>query len=133
MAKPELGTKRVCPETGRKFYDLNRDPVVSPYTGKSYPLSYFEDTAVAKVVEAEEEEDVKELDTEGNEAETVPLEDADGDSADKEDDLPDLDGDEEEVEIDDDDDDTFLPDDDDDDDDDMSDLIGGANEDEDES
>ena len=26
MAKPELGTKRVCPETGRKFYDLNKDP-----------------------------------------------------------------------------------------------------------
>ncbi|VVS98706.1 TIGR02300 family protein [Rhizobium sp. EC-SD404] len=132
MAKPELGTKRVCPETGRKFYDLNRDPVVSPYTGKSYPLSYFEDTAVAKVVEAEEEEDVKELDTEGNEAETVPLEDADGDAAEK-DDIPEIDGDEEEVEIDDDDDDTFLPDDDDDDDDDMSDLIGGVNEDEEES
>ena len=34
MAKPELGTKRVCPDTGRKFYDLNKDPVISPYTGK---------------------------------------------------------------------------------------------------
>ena len=42
MAKPELGTKRICPETGRKFYDLNKDPVVSPYTGQSYPRSYFE-------------------------------------------------------------------------------------------
>ena len=38
MAKPELGTKRVCPETGRKFYDLNKDPVVSPYTGKIVPV-----------------------------------------------------------------------------------------------
>ena len=38
MAKPELGTKRVCPETGRKFYDLNKDPVVSPYTGKVVPI-----------------------------------------------------------------------------------------------
>ena len=27
MAKAELGTKRVCPTTGRKFYDLNKDPV----------------------------------------------------------------------------------------------------------
>ncbi|MGB6536442.1 MAG: TIGR02300 family protein [Xanthobacteraceae bacterium] len=38
MAKSELGTKRVCPETGRKFYDLNKDPVISPYTGKIVPV-----------------------------------------------------------------------------------------------
>jgi uncharacterized protein (TIGR02300 family) len=38
MAKPELGTKRICPETGRKFYDLNKDPVISPYTGKVVPI-----------------------------------------------------------------------------------------------
>jgi uncharacterized protein (TIGR02300 family) len=41
VARPELGTKRVCPVTGKKFYDLNQDPVVSPYTGQSYPLSAF--------------------------------------------------------------------------------------------
>ena len=34
MAKAELGTKRVCPDTGRKFYDLGKTPVISPYTGK---------------------------------------------------------------------------------------------------
>jgi uncharacterized protein (TIGR02300 family) len=45
MAKPELGTKRTCPTTGRKFYDLNQDPIVSPYTGQSYPRSAFEPTA----------------------------------------------------------------------------------------
>jgi uncharacterized protein (TIGR02300 family) len=38
MAKSELGTKRICPETGRKFYDLNKDPVISPYTGKVVPV-----------------------------------------------------------------------------------------------
>lgn len=38
MAKPELGTKRICPETGRKFYDLNKNPVISPYTGKVVPI-----------------------------------------------------------------------------------------------
>jgi uncharacterized protein (TIGR02300 family) len=38
VAKTELGTKRVCPETGRKFYDLNKDPVISPYTGKVVPV-----------------------------------------------------------------------------------------------
>lgn len=34
MPKEEWGTKRVCPETGKRFYDLNARPVVSPYTGK---------------------------------------------------------------------------------------------------
>jgi uncharacterized protein (TIGR02300 family) len=38
VAKAELGTKRVCPDTGRKFYDLNKDPVISPYTGKVVPV-----------------------------------------------------------------------------------------------
>jgi len=38
VAKPDLGTKRVCPETGRKFYDLNKNPVISPYTGKVVPI-----------------------------------------------------------------------------------------------
>ena len=121
MAKPELGTKRIDPETGRKFYDLNRDPIVSPYTGKSYPLSFFEETSVAKVLEKEEEEDVKEVDTENTEVELVSLEDADEDAAGG-DDLPDL-GDDD-VEIDGDEDDTFLEQDEDDDDDDMTGLIG---------
>lgn len=42
VAKKQLGTKRICPETGKKFYDLGRDPVVSPYTGIAYPLSSFD-------------------------------------------------------------------------------------------
>ena len=39
MAKADLGTKRVCPDTGRKFYDLNKTPVISPYTGKVVPIA----------------------------------------------------------------------------------------------
>ena len=34
MPKQEWGTKRICPTTGKRFYDLNRSPVVSPYTGE---------------------------------------------------------------------------------------------------
>src|SRR6218665_468910 len=120
VAKAELGTKRIDPETGRKFYDLNKDPIVSPYTGKSYPLSFFEETSVAKVLEKAEEEDVAEVDTENTEVELVSLEEAD--EAAGGDDLPDL-GDDE-VEIDgDDDDDTFLEEDEEDEDE-LSDLIG---------
>lgn len=129
MAKPELGTKRVCPDTGRKFYDLNRDPIVSPYTGKSYPLSFFEDTKASALMEQEEQEDVAEVDTENTEVELVSLEDADDEASGNNEDLPDL-GDDD-VEIDDDDDDTFLEADEDDEDDDMSGIIS-VNSDEDE-
>lgn len=40
------GKKQTLADTGRKFYDLNRDPVVSPYSGKSWPLSFFEESSV---------------------------------------------------------------------------------------
>ena len=32
MPKEEWGVKRVCPTTGKRFYDLNKSPIVSPYT-----------------------------------------------------------------------------------------------------
>ena len=35
MPKEEWGVKRVCPTTGKRFYDLNANPVVSPYTGET--------------------------------------------------------------------------------------------------
>ena len=128
MAKAELGTKRIDPETGKKFYDLNKDPVVSPYTGKSYPLSFFAETSIAAVMEkAAEEEEVAEVDTETTEVEIVSLEDADEEAAGGEE-IPDL-GDDE-VDIGDDDDDTFLEQDEDEDDDDIDGLIGVPGDDE---
>lgn len=39
MAKADLGTKRICPTTGKKFYDLNKTPVISPYTGEVVPIA----------------------------------------------------------------------------------------------
>ena len=30
MAKPEWGSKRICPSCGTRYYDLMRDPVVCP-------------------------------------------------------------------------------------------------------
>jgi uncharacterized protein (TIGR02300 family) len=105
VAKSELGTKRIDPETGRKFYDLNKDPIVSPYTGRSYPLSYFE-TAGGKALEDEEAEE-REVDTEEESAEVVSLEDAD-EEAKGGDELPDL-GDDE-VDLGDDEQDVFLED-----------------------
>jgi uncharacterized protein (TIGR02300 family) len=120
VAKTELGTKRIDPETGRKFYDLNKDPVVSPYTGKTYPRSYFEEGKIA-AIEEEEEVAEKEVDAEDEEGvEVVSLEEADDDA--KGDDLPDL-GDDEDVDLGDDEDDTFLADEEEEDDD-VADMIG---------
>lgn len=129
MAKSELGTKRVDPETGRKFYDLNKDPIVSPYTGKTYPRSYFDDGKASALQEEDEEVEAKELDAEDEGAEVVSLEDADDEAKGGSDDLPDLD-DDDDVDLGDDDDDTFLADEEEEDDD-VSDMIGvGDDEDE---
>ena len=126
MAKTELGTKRIDPETGRKFYDLNKDPIVSPYTGKTYPRSFFE-SGSEKVLEEEPEAEEKELDSEDDAPEVVSLEEADEES--KGDDVPDIDGDDD-VDLGDDEDDTFLEDEEEEDDD-VSDIIGvGEDEDE---
>lgn len=120
MANPDLGTKRICPETGRKFYDLNKDPIVSPYTGQTYPRSYFDIITKAPVIEEEEEEaEEKEIDADEGGAELVSLEEADDEA--KGDDIP-LDDDDEDVDLGDDDDDTFLADDEEDEDD-VSDII----------
>ncbi|MEP9352570.1 TIGR02300 family protein [Xanthobacter sp. KR7-65] len=131
MAKPELGTKRICPVTGRKFYDLNKDPIVSPFTGESYPRSYFEPAARGGSSRAESRPAPEEADTEDAEAEVISLEEADEEAATP---AKVVAGDD--VDVDDDieagDDDTFLEEDEDDGDD-VSDLIGEGLEDDEEA
>ena len=81
MAKAELGTKRVCPDTGRKFYDLNKDPVISPYTGKVVPVET--PTARARPEPAPAPRTVappEEVVPEPPEAEFVSLEEADAET-----------------------------------------------------
>jgi uncharacterized protein (TIGR02300 family) len=63
VAKSDLGTKRICPTTGKKFYDLNKTPVISPYTGEVVPIAPVvaprtraEQRAPAEVAEAPEAE-----------------------------------------------------------------------------
>ena len=85
MAKPELGTKRVCPDTGRKFYDLNKDPVISPYTGKVVPVEMpttraRPDQAAAAQRAAAAAPAVEAAAPEPQEAEFVSLEDADAEA-----------------------------------------------------
>ncbi len=49
MPKEEWGTKRVCPTTGKRFYDLNKNPIVSPYTGEIVVI----DTSKSRMIEAD--------------------------------------------------------------------------------
>jgi uncharacterized protein (TIGR02300 family) len=81
MANEEWGVKRVCPETGKRFYDLNKNPIVSPYTGETYDLSFFtndksktkmsdsaDKASVAKATKKDLDEDVDVLDDEDDAA-----------------------------------------------------------------
>ncbi|WP_376984836.1 TIGR02300 family protein [Bosea sp. R86505] len=124
MAKPELGTKRVCPTTGRKFYDLNKDPIVSPYTGQSYPRSVFEPQAkAAAAVAAKPDEDEDEVEAADSAVELVSLDEADAEATEKDAVVTS----EDDIEVEDDvapDDDTFLEEDEQGDDD-VADLIDG--------
>ncbi|MEE4188573.1 MAG: TIGR02300 family protein [Roseobacter sp.] len=67
MPKEEWGTKRLCPTTGKRFYDLNADPIVSPYTGEVVEVDLSKsrmiaadaaDAASVKAKESADEEDV---------------------------------------------------------------------------
>jgi len=47
MPKEEWGVKRVCPTTGKRFYDLNKTPIVSPYTGEAVELNQQKSRMIA--------------------------------------------------------------------------------------
>lgn len=115
----ERGTKRTDPDTGKKFYDLNQDPIVSPYTGKSYPRSFFETLpgkpSPATARKVDDEEQVEEEEVEDTAApEIVSLEEADAEESG--DDIPDVEDVEVDEDLGDDDEDTFLEEDEDEDD-----------------
>ena len=145
MAREELGIKRIDPETGKKFYDLGKDPIVSPYTGKSYPLSFFaveapalKEMARAKVDDSDDEEEEIEADEEeavADDAEIVTLDEADEDETPARKEAtaaPDVDGpgddvpEDIEIEDDEDEDETFLAQEEDEEEDDVAGYIGGG-------
>jgi uncharacterized protein (TIGR02300 family) len=86
MAKPELGTKRVCVACGARFYDLTKAPAVCPKCGTEQPIeqprarrtggNVAEDKRPKKVAAAAEEVDVEVEGVEDVEEEDV-LESAD--------------------------------------------------------
>jgi uncharacterized protein (TIGR02300 family) len=53
MPKAEWGTKRLCPTTGKRFYDLNRNPIVSPYTGEIVDIETVRRKAAGAIIAQE--------------------------------------------------------------------------------
>ncbi|EAR52365.1 hypothetical protein OG2516_07807 [Oceanicola granulosus HTCC2516] len=85
MPKEEWGTKRVCPTTGKRFYDLNKSPIVSPYTGEAVNI----ETGKTRTMVADAEDaQTKKLETKDTEEELV-LDDSDDDEDDADVDLGD--------------------------------------------
>jgi uncharacterized protein (TIGR02300 family) len=102
VAKPELGTKRLCTNCSAKFYDLNKDPIVCPKCHTVMELATVaararpETAAAADAAAAAEEEVVA---PETAEAEFVSLEEADAEVQGKKGEGEAVEGAEEEVEL----------------------------------
>jgi uncharacterized protein (TIGR02300 family) len=101
VAKPELGTKRLCGNCGAKFYDLNKDPIVCPKCHTVLELAAVsararpEPVARAPAPAAEEEVAAPEV----ADAEFVSLEEADAEAQGKKPEGEAIEGTEEEVEL----------------------------------
>lgn len=83
MAKPELGTKRLCGSCGAKFYDLNKDPIVCPKCNTVMALAALnrsrpEPVTARPIATAARQEEAVVPETEA--AEFVSLEEADAEA-----------------------------------------------------
>jgi len=97
MPKEEWGTKRICPTTGKRFYDLNANPIVSPYTGEMVNI----DTAKTRTMVADAEDaQTKKLKPLEDEDDLILDDDAD-DDVDLDDDVLDEDDEDDNVSFDD--------------------------------
>jgi uncharacterized protein (TIGR02300 family) len=103
MPKEEWGVKRVCPTTGKRFYDLGRDPIVSPYTGEVVVLDTGKGgrSLVADKAEAKKPKDVETEDDDLVLEDDIDIEDDDADVDIDDDDVLDDDDDSDTVALDD--------------------------------
>src|ERR1700730_11456382 len=67
VAKPEWGSKRICPSCGARYYDLLREPVICPKCATPFDAEEIDAEVETEEAEAAEEEE---------EEEAVPLEEA---------------------------------------------------------
>jgi uncharacterized protein (TIGR02300 family) len=76
MPKAEWGTKRLCPTSGKRFYDLNKNPIISPYSGEVVEIDNSKTRMIA--ADAEDAVTAKAKATE-DDTETAVLDDEDVD------------------------------------------------------
>lgn len=97
MPKEEWGTKRVCPTTGKRFYDLNKTPIVSPYTGDVVEM----DATKSRMIAADAEDAATLKAKQAEESDDSILDDDDAADVDLDDDVLDDDDDDDDVSLDD--------------------------------
>lgn len=97
MPKEEWGTKRVCPTTGKRFYDLGKSPIVSPYTGEVVVL----ETGKGSRTMLADKADKDAVKNDVNDDDEVVLEEDDDNEVDLGDDVLEDDDDDENVSLDD--------------------------------
>ena len=74
MYKPEWGTKRTCPKTGERFYDLGKDdPVTSPSGHTWYPEPILKSKQPLAFEQVKTEEKVPDADLEGGEEDIAAI------------------------------------------------------------
>ena len=96
MPKEEWGVKRVCPTTGKRFYDLNKNPIVSPYTGEAVELA----TGKSRMIAADAEDAATLKAKKNSEDEELVLDESDSVDVDLGDDVLDDDDDDDNVSLD---------------------------------
>jgi len=131
VAKPDLGTKRVCQSCGSKFYDLSKDPITCPKCGAVYeivvPVTRGGRPAAAAAAAAVPVAAAEDVEARADGAEVISLEDAEAESLGKKTkgSDPELDSEDDvEVDGDDEEDNTFLVTDEEEEGGDVSDIIG---------
>jgi uncharacterized protein (TIGR02300 family) len=80
VAKPELGTKRLCNNCAAKFYDLNKDPIVCPKCATVLTLAPIAARARGEPTRAKAPVEEEAVTPETAEAEFVSLEEADAEA-----------------------------------------------------
>ncbi len=67
MPKKEWGVKRLCPTTGKRFYDLNKDPIINPYTGEVFEMNTGKSRSITADAEDAETKKMQEVDVDSTE------------------------------------------------------------------
>jgi uncharacterized protein (TIGR02300 family) len=99
MPNEEWGVKRICPTTGKRFYDLNQVPIISPYTGEKVEMENGKSRMIA--ADAEDAVTAKAKEAEASEDDDLLVDDEDDVDVDLDDDILEDDDDDDDVSLDD--------------------------------